>query len=163
MRTYTIRCDKCFIIDAYTAALIILKLNQKYNTLPDNVKKIIDKYGINNAVKNGYLKNYEHIYYDPETALNILQGHDVSGLCWTPKITGTAIYANTPGQTRHDFFDDTCILFIQPDKHADLFQQAYSNIDELTQEYKTKLKFFLGEDFPYADNIADITGTYHCN
>ena len=53
------------------------------------------------------------------------------------------------------------IYYIPMSRRMGLFEAAYSNIDEMINEFKLKLGEYLPEDFDYRSRICHICGTYY--
>ena len=58
-------------------------------------------------------------------------------------------------------FDHDMIAYVQSYHYPTLFRKAYNNMDELVEEFKTKVGKYLPEDFDYRGNIRHICGTYY--
>lgn len=52
------------------------------------------------------------------------------------------------------------IAYVQASNYPTLFKRAYSNMDELVEEFKNKIGEYLPEDFDYRSRIRHICGTY---
>lgn len=53
------------------------------------------------------------------------------------------------------------IYYVPISRISTLFKAAYSNMDELINEFKEKLSEYLPDDFDYRGNICRIVGTYY--
>ena len=53
------------------------------------------------------------------------------------------------------------IYYIPTSKYPTLFKRAYNNMEEIVDEFKTKLSAYLSEDFDYRSRIRLIIGTYY--
>ena len=51
------------------------------------------------------------------------------------------------------------VYYVPFDKYPSLFSTAYANIDEIVEEFKTKIGEYLPEDYNYRSNIRHIIGT----
>ena len=83
---------------------------------------------------------------------------EVDGLVYCSDFTGSADVKR--GETIR--YNSEYMVLIRPLRAADLFKPAYASMDELIREYQTRLEPKLGSGVPYANLIADITGTYFC-
>ena len=51
------------------------------------------------------------------------------------------------------------ICYVPTSKYPTLFKRAYNDMDEIVNEFKTKLGKYLTEDFDYRNRICHISGT----
>ena len=58
--------------------------------------------------------------------------------------------------------DDNFVLYIRPAKDADFFSQAYSNPEQMCDEFRNKMSDYLPDDFPFWKYIVSLSGTYYC-
>lgn len=59
-----------------------------------------------------------------------------------------------------DIYNGDSIYYISISVYPSLFKQAYSDMDELTLEFKKKIGKYLPDNFDYRSNIRHIVGTY---
>lgn len=83
---------------------------------------------------------------------------EVDGLVYCSDFTGSACVKR--GETVR--YDSEYMVLVRPLRAADFFKAAYASMDELIREYQARLEPKLGPGVPYADLIADISGTYFC-
>lgn len=62
-----------------------------------------------------------------------------------------------------DSKDYSCeeIYYVSTSNYPTLFKQAYNNMEEIVEEFKSKLSKYLTEDFDYRSKIRHISRTYH--
>lgn len=87
------------------------------------------------------------------------------GICeYIGEFTGEAIYIEDDGtedwRRSGESFDGNRIYYVNISKYPTLFKAAYKNMDELIEEFKSKVGDYLPEDFDYRANIRHIVGTY---
>lgn len=87
------------------------------------------------------------------------------GICeYIGEFTGEAIYIEDDGtedwRRSGESFDGNRIYYVNISKYPTLFKAAYKNMDELIEEFKSKVGDYLPEDFNYRANIRHIVGTY---
>ena len=88
------------------------------------------------------------------------------GICeYISEFTGEAQTINDDGY--FDFgrdyksYSGDSIVYVQLDKYPTLFKRAYNNIEEIVEEFKSKIGEYLPEDFDYRSRICHICGTYY--
>lgn len=59
-----------------------------------------------------------------------------------------------------EFYNCEMLCYIPAKRFPSLFKPAYSNMDELVNEFKDRLKDYLPEDFDYRGHIRFIDGIY---
>ena len=64
------------------------------------------------------------------------------------------------GSSSMDYHCDT-ICYVPTSNYPTLFRKAYNNMDELVEEFKSKIGEYLPEDFDYKSRICHICGTYY--
>lgn len=77
--------------------------------------------------------------------------------------SGETIYINDDGSddwVHANVYNSVCLYFIPTSKIGTLFCAAYKNMDEITEEFKTKVGKYFTEDFNYRECIRHIIGTY---
>lgn len=89
-----------------------------------------------------------------------------NGICeYISEFTGEALLLKDNGETifdkGHTYYNYEPVCYVQTSKYPTLFNKAYENMDDLVDEFKTKLGKYLPEDFDYRNNICKITGTYY--
>jgi hypothetical protein len=57
------------------------------------------------------------------------------------------------------YYDD-CIYYIPMNRAVSLFKPAYNGIDEMINDFKSRVGEYMPDDFNYRDNICQIVGTY---
>lgn len=85
------------------------------------------------------------------------------GLEIISEFTGEANAINNKGISNYDNsinFNDDVIMYGSIKKWSSLFSAAYSSMAELVQELKDSYGKYLPNDFDYANNIREISGTY---
>lgn len=58
-------------------------------------------------------------------------------------------------------YNDEAIYYVPLSKYPTLFKRAYNNMEEIIDEFKSKLGEYLPEDFDYRSKIRHICGTYY--
>ena len=53
------------------------------------------------------------------------------------------------------------IVYVPVFKYPTLFRRVYNDMDEIVDEFKSKLGKYLTEDFDYRSRIRHISGTYY--
>ena len=53
------------------------------------------------------------------------------------------------------------ICYVPTSKYPTLFKRAYNNMNEIVDEFKSKLGKYLPEDFDYRSRVCHICGTYY--
>lgn len=58
-------------------------------------------------------------------------------------------------------YSNDSINYVPISRFPTLFKKAYNNMEEIIDEFKTKLGMYLTEDFDYRSRICHISGTYY--
>lgn len=87
------------------------------------------------------------------------------GICeYIGEFTGEAIYIEDDGtedwRRSGESYNGDRIYYVNVSSYPTLFKAAYNNMDELIEEFKSKVGDYLPEDFDYRANIRHIVGTY---
>ncbi len=89
---------------------------------------------------------------------------DELGLEYISEFTGEAMYVNDDGTSRWDdvnCFSADSIIYLGLSNCSTLFKAAYSNVDEVINEFKTKVGKYLPNNFQYRSCLRHIVGTYY--
>ena len=88
------------------------------------------------------------------------------GICdWIGEFTGEAQFIEDDGL--FSWFSDSKnynsdeIYYVHVRQYPTLFRPAYNNMEEIVEEFKSKLGEYLPEDFDYRSRIRHIVGTYY--
>lgn len=73
------------------------------------------------------------------------------------KVDGTGCYW---GVESKDFCHDV-IAYVPVSNYPTLFKKAYDDMDELVNEFKSRVGKYLPDDFDYRKHICHISGTYY--
>lgn len=79
------------------------------------------------------------------------------------EFTGEAMAIDDNGNDIYsgsETYDADIIYYIPIKNYGTLFKAAYSSMDELESEFKSKLNKYLPDDFDYRKHICHIVGTY---
>lgn len=101
-------------------------------------------------------------YEDDEFAFNETL-YDEGLVEYIGSFTGEAIAINENGENiwgDSESYDDDYIYYIPTNTVSTLFKAAYSNVDEMIEEFKEKIGEYLPDDFDYRKYIRHISGTY---
>lgn len=87
------------------------------------------------------------------------------GICeYIGEFTGEAIYIEDDGmddwRRSGESYNGDEVYYVNTSNFPTLFKAAYNNMDELIEEFKSKVGNYLPEDFDYRANIRHIVGTY---
>ena len=87
------------------------------------------------------------------------------GICeYIGDFTGEAIYMEDDGtedwRRNGESYSGDRVYYVNVSKYPSLFKAAYNNMDELIEEFKSKVGDYLPEDFDYRAHIRHIVGTY---
>jgi uncharacterized protein (UPF0297 family) len=74
------------------------------------------------------------------------------------ELTDDGVY--TWGGNSKDYRYDS-ICYVPTSKYPTLFKRAYNNMEEIVEEFKSKLGKYLPKDFDYRNKIRHISGTYY--
>lgn len=58
-------------------------------------------------------------------------------------------------------YSDDCIYYIPISKKISLFKAAYSDMDELVSDFRSRLQRYLPEEFDYRGHLRHIVGVYY--
>lgn len=88
------------------------------------------------------------------------------GICeYISEFTGEAQEINDNGFSYYGAnylsYSSESIAYVSVSHYPTLFKAAYNNIDEIVEEFKSKLGEYLSEDFDYRSRIRHICGTYY--
>lgn len=125
----------------------------------------VDDYGLlltDEMAKIIALKALDEIDEDEEDYGDLLYDE---GLCeYIGEFTGEAIYIEDDGtddwRRSGKYYSGDRIYYVNSSNYPTLFKAAYSNMDELIEEFKSNIGKYLPEDFDYRANIRHIVGTY---
>lgn len=89
-----------------------------------------------------------------------------SGICeHIGEFTGEAQVINDDGyfdfSRDYESYSGDSIAYVPLAKYPTLFKRAYNNMEEIIDEFKSKLGEYLPEDFDYRSRICHICGTYY--
>lgn len=88
---------------------------------------------------------------------------DELALEYISEFTGEAMYVNDDGSPEWDatdVYNADSIYYLGLSKYATLFKAAYNSVDDIINEFKTKIGKYLPDNFPYRDCFRHIVGTY---
>ena len=57
-------------------------------------------------------------------------------------------------------YDDDCIYYVPINRQISLFKSAYENMEDIINDFKSRIGEYMPDDFNYRDNICQIVGTY---
>lgn len=80
------------------------------------------------------------------------------------EFSGEAIYVRDDGKDDYGnskTYSSDMIYYIPTSKISTLFKAAYSNIDEMIEEFKDDIGKYLPNNFNYRPYICHIVGTYY--
>ena len=101
-------------------------------------------------------------YEDDEFAFNEAL-YDEGLVEYIGSFTGEAIAINENGEniwSDSESYDDDIIYYVPTNMVSTLFKAAYSNVDEMIEEFKEKIGEYLPDDFDYRKYIRHISGTH---
>ena len=90
----------------------------------------------------------------------------ISGICeYIGEFTGEAQEITDDGTciwggNYEEYYDDV-IYYVPLTKYPTLFKKSYNNMEEIIDEFKSKIGEYLPEDFDYRSRICHICGTYY--
>lgn len=61
----------------------------------------------------------------------------------------------------YESYSSKAICYIPLSKYPTLFKKAYNNMEEIIDEFKSKIGEYVTEDFDYRSRICHICGTYY--
>ena len=79
------------------------------------------------------------------------------------EFTGEAMAIDDSGNDDYnssEVYNDDTIYYVPTKNSGTLFKAAYTSMDELESEFKSKLNKYLPDDFDYRKHICHIVGTY---
>lgn len=87
------------------------------------------------------------------------------GICeYVSEFTGESQELNDDGTFtwcgEYEEYNADIIVYVPLFKYPTLFKSAYNNMEEIVEEFKSKLGEYLAEDFDYRSRIRHICGTY---
>lgn len=154
--------DYGFVITKEAAAYIVLALDRKEGSVPNDVQKLLDENKFREVAKNRTQILPEY-YADYDTILDALRDllENDERIVYAPEFTGTAECILHEHENQTFEYDDEYLIYIQTEKEPSLFSTAYPTQDSLIEEYKTQFKNILPEDFDYAECITKLEGIYY--
>lgn len=164
-REYPITETHALLIDPYMAAYINLYYDRKANTVPAEIQNLLDTNAFDLAVRSGGIERICDDYTDIEYAVDRIFDNNNNGevgMTFCTQFYGEAETASDiDANTRlHQAYEDDYIAYLMPNNGADLFKPAYSSLDELIQEFKSRIGHMLPDDMDYHSHICSINGTY---
>ncbi len=88
------------------------------------------------------------------------------GVCeYISEFTGEAQIINDDGYfdwgNEREVYGDDSIAYVPLAKYPTLFKRVYNNMEEIIDEFKSKIGEYVPEDFDYRSRICHICGTYY--
>jgi hypothetical protein len=88
------------------------------------------------------------------------------GICdYIGEFTGEAQELNDDGTfiwgADYEVYNADAICYVPLTKYPTLFKKSYNNMNEIVDEFKSKLGKYLSEDFDYRSRVCHICGTYY--
>lgn len=149
-----------FFITPDVAAMIMLKKAKDAGELEPYVEEFLDGFSIFEAVRTELLSpSVLEEYGDPQLVYDeFVNKFDIR---LDPEFEGTieTLFEDKASRQLYETPYDEHIFFIPAKKEPDLFKAAYSNPEEIYQEFKDLLGEYLPDEFDYWTNIVKITGT----
>lgn len=156
--------DYGFVITKEAAAYIVLALDRKEGSVPNDVQRLLDENKFREVAKN-HMRNLPEYYADYDVIIDALRDllENDERIVHAPNFTGTAECILHEYKDRNQTFeyDDEYLIYVQTEKEPSLFSTAYPTQDSLIEEYKTQFKNILPEDFNYAECITKLKGIYY--
>lgn len=86
---------------------------------------------------------------------------DILALEWISDFTGEAIYVEDDAAWGDaNYYNSELIYYLGISKYPTLFKAAYNTVDDVIEEFKTKVGKYLPDNSPYRDRFRYIVGTY---
>lgn len=87
------------------------------------------------------------------------------GICeYVSEFTGEAQKITDDGTFawggNYEYYYNDILAYVPLSKYPTLFKKAYSNMDDIISELKSKIGGYLPEDFDYRSKLCHISGTY---
>lgn len=161
MQDHKIDVKAAFLLTQATAKTILLndlKTRPKaYQALPGYLTETLAKQTAWEAATSGnfdhLVKSVWNVFPLMDHAADIIQLHSTRlKMEYCPEFYGHAINCLTGRRT--DIGHSTVVLFLLPDENTE------GNLDSLAEKYAAGLSGFLGEDFPFKEHVADVTGRW---
>ena len=125
----------------------------------------VDDYGLvlDKEVMNIILSKLEIELLDEDADLSYILYDE--GICeYISEFTGEAQTINDDGYFDwggdYKSYRGDNIAYVPLAKYPTLFKRAYNNMEEIVEEFKSKLGDYVPEDFDYKNRICHICGTY---
>lgn len=88
------------------------------------------------------------------------------GICeYIGEFSGEAQAINDDGYVdwggEQEYFCGDSIVYVPFAKYPTLFKRAYNDMEEIVDEFKSKIGEYLPKDFDYRSRICHICGTYY--
>lgn len=88
------------------------------------------------------------------------------GICeYISEFTGEAQTINDDGyfdfSRDYESYNGDSIAYVPLAKYPTLFKRAYNNMEEIVDEFKSKIGDYMPEDFDYRSRVCHICGTYY--
>lgn len=166
MHSYPLTESACFFLDETAAMFVLLKHAIDDNALQPKIQELIDKHGMNKVVYDNLIpEEFIDEYQDVQFAMELLID-EVDDIAWAGDFEGE-INTKWPEKCEDTEplslnIDDNFVLYIRPAKDADFFSQAYSNPEQMCDEFRNKMSDYLPNDFPFWKYIVSLSGTYYC-
>lgn len=154
-----------FVIDESTAAWIIRRhwLDSDKDIPEDLLERISDETEFAETIKNLDTHLVAYGSFSVFSAYEILLDDGIFAvLCdgFTGSVSPIYDPSMTIDQTVSVEYEDDRIALIISEKKPGLFYAAYDNLEELTEEFRNKLRSYFPADFDYKNHIASVTGIY---
>ncbi len=125
----------------------------------------VDDYGLvlDKEVMNVILSKLEIELLDEDADFSYILYDE--GICeYISEFTGEAQTINDDGyfdfSRDYESYRGDSIAYVPLAKYPTLFKKVYNNMEEIIDEFKSKLGEYLPEDFDYRSRICHICGTY---
>lgn len=164
MRTYGLHVDAAFLIDEEVAAYIILNDDRKNGKVPEAIEETLANNTFVSLARKAELPDGE--YANVSLVYEFLDSCPYGDVCCA-EFSGEAISLQ-PQSCAHLIlreYQDDFIAYLPAARDADLFEAAYSSIEEIRDEFMSTLKgcgIEFPEDFDWLAHIVSIEGAYFC-
>lgn len=149
-----------FIIDEKAAAYINLAYNEKHNSVPDDIQKMLYDNRFNDLAKKGELPyEYNDITYAHEVIEDFDHYHsDFDGCVKT-------IFPEKTNNPLVSFYESDILCFVPLSKQPEYLAAAYESHNEILSEIKEHFRaasINFPDDFDWWRRIVNIYGIYYC-
>lgn len=157
MNTYPIISKPVFFFDREVEAYVCRMFGKQYGDLPKEIEDMSEEEFAEKARNDTLPKEFMETY-EPCSV-----NEAIDDVIYASGFEGSVepAFPDKSDLNLTQSFDDDFIVYLEPQKEASLFSQAYESPEALVEEFKERLALLnLPDDFDWFGHLLSIYGTY---